>query len=221
MGLCFATVASILGSVTVQPWKIRSPVSSSMSTAGQLSPPVSGSMPAKTSAMVVSWMLKLRELASSPLTIPLFLRAVKVNPGRRHRPRNEAMRLPCAPACDAPSGSRPARHARAPPQVEGCNHLPTVRDRVREGGGRLLREVVTRIDHAVLVAAGEHVGARLQSRRDTGGLAALVVPGEDHGLERKAPRSATRSEPSAACCPLRSVSADRNASGHSRGGREG
>ena len=36
--------------------------------------------------------------------------------------------------------------------------LPDREDRIREGGGRLLREVVTRIDHAVLVAAGEHVG---------------------------------------------------------------
>ena len=55
VGLCWATSASILGSMTVQPWKIKSPVSSSMKTAGQLSPPVSGSMPAKTSAMDSSW----------------------------------------------------------------------------------------------------------------------------------------------------------------------
>jgi len=65
MGLCLATSSRILGSVTVQPWKIRSPVSSSVNMAGQLSPSVPGSMPAKTSAMVASWTSELREFAPS------------------------------------------------------------------------------------------------------------------------------------------------------------
>ena len=51
IGLRLATSASVTGSVTVQPWNTKSPVSSSTNTAGQWSPFVPGSMPAKRSAM--------------------------------------------------------------------------------------------------------------------------------------------------------------------------
>ena len=45
------TSASVAGSVTVQPWNNRSPVSSSTNTAGQWSLSVSGSIVIKISAM--------------------------------------------------------------------------------------------------------------------------------------------------------------------------
>jgi hypothetical protein len=52
MGLWRLTSVSVCGSVTVHPWNSRSPVSSSMNTAGQLSPPVFGSIAMKVSAMI-------------------------------------------------------------------------------------------------------------------------------------------------------------------------
>ena len=53
-GLYRLISVSVCVSVTVQPWKSRSPDSSSTNTAGQLSPPVPGSMARKTKAMVAS-----------------------------------------------------------------------------------------------------------------------------------------------------------------------
>jgi len=50
-GLCRLTSASVAGSVTIQPWNSRSPVSSSTNTAGQWSLSVSGSIAMKISAM--------------------------------------------------------------------------------------------------------------------------------------------------------------------------
>jgi hypothetical protein len=52
MGLWLPASASVCGSMTVQPWNSRSPVSSSMNTAGQLTPSVPGSIAMKRSAMV-------------------------------------------------------------------------------------------------------------------------------------------------------------------------
>jgi len=53
IGLCWLDSASVVGSLTVQPWKSRSPVSSSRNTAGQLSPFVCGSIARKLIAMSV------------------------------------------------------------------------------------------------------------------------------------------------------------------------
>lgn len=63
IGLCLAMADSVSGSVTVQPWSRKSPVSSSMNTAGQWSPPVSGSMPMKRSAMRYPLLVALRAFA--------------------------------------------------------------------------------------------------------------------------------------------------------------
>jgi hypothetical protein len=63
IGLCVATSASVSGSVTVPPWNRKSPVSSSMNTAGQLSPFVFGSMPTKRSVMGFSLIGRLRNIA--------------------------------------------------------------------------------------------------------------------------------------------------------------
>jgi hypothetical protein len=63
IGLCLATSASVTGSVTVQPWNTKSPVSSSTNTAGQWSPFVPGSMPAERSAMRFSLFGGLRNIA--------------------------------------------------------------------------------------------------------------------------------------------------------------
>ena len=63
IGLCPAMADSVSGSVTVQPWSRKSPVSSSMNTAGQWSPPVSGSMPMKRSAMRYPLLVALRIFA--------------------------------------------------------------------------------------------------------------------------------------------------------------
>ncbi len=52
-GLRRLTSASVAGSVTVQPWNSRSPVSSSTNTAGQWSLSVSGSIAIKMSAITV------------------------------------------------------------------------------------------------------------------------------------------------------------------------
>ena len=65
IGLCPAMAASVSGSVTVQPWSRKSPVSSSMNTAGQWSPPVSGSIPMKRSAMRFPLLVTLRRFAPS------------------------------------------------------------------------------------------------------------------------------------------------------------
>lgn len=46
-----STSASVAGSVTVQPWTSRSPVSLSVNTAGQCSVSVSGSSASKSSDM--------------------------------------------------------------------------------------------------------------------------------------------------------------------------
>ena len=53
IGLWLSASASVCGSVTVQPWNSMSPVSSSMNTAGQLTPLVPGSIAMKRSAMTV------------------------------------------------------------------------------------------------------------------------------------------------------------------------
>ena len=63
IGLCLATSASAAGSVTVQPWNTKSPVSSSTKTAGQWSPFVPGSMPANRSAISFSLFDGLRNIA--------------------------------------------------------------------------------------------------------------------------------------------------------------
>jgi hypothetical protein len=54
-GLCLAISARSCGSVTVQPWNTKSPVSASVNTAGQLSPLVSGSIPMNTNRIDVSF----------------------------------------------------------------------------------------------------------------------------------------------------------------------
>lgn len=48
-----STSDSVAGSVTVEPWNNRSPVPSSMNTAGQCSVSVSGSIATNRSAMAV------------------------------------------------------------------------------------------------------------------------------------------------------------------------
>ena len=53
-GLCLPASASVAGSVTVQPCSRKSPVSSSMNTAGQLFVSLSGSLPMNSSATVIS-----------------------------------------------------------------------------------------------------------------------------------------------------------------------
>lgn len=68
-GLRRLTSASVAGSVTVQPWNSRSPVSSSTNTAGQWSLSVSGSIAMNISAMtgssVASSCADLRDGSSS------------------------------------------------------------------------------------------------------------------------------------------------------------
>lgn len=54
IGLCWPASASVPVSATVHPWKSRSPLSSSMKTAGQLSPSVSGSIAMNRSGMACS-----------------------------------------------------------------------------------------------------------------------------------------------------------------------
>jgi hypothetical protein len=65
IGLCPAMADSVSRSVTVQPWSRKSPVSSSMNTAGQWSPPVSGSIPTKRSVMSYPLLVALRVFAPS------------------------------------------------------------------------------------------------------------------------------------------------------------
>lgn len=65
-GLCWPDSASVVGSVTVQPWKRRSPVSSSKNRAGQFSPLVPGSIARKRSAMTILRHAYLLILAIQP-----------------------------------------------------------------------------------------------------------------------------------------------------------
>jgi hypothetical protein len=63
IGLCWLDSASVFGSVTVQPWNRKSPVFSSMNTAGQWLVSVSGSIAMKRSAMARPPWLALRLFA--------------------------------------------------------------------------------------------------------------------------------------------------------------
>lgn len=67
IGLCVPDSASVFGSVTVHPWKSRSPDSSSRNRAGQLSPSVSGSIAKNLSATVTSLAAQTRQYLSTLL----------------------------------------------------------------------------------------------------------------------------------------------------------
>ncbi len=71
-----ATAARVSGSVTVQPWSRKSPVSSSMNMAGQWSPSVSGPTPMKRSAMGAAFAQLFSRLALPTLDGAARIRAV-------------------------------------------------------------------------------------------------------------------------------------------------
>ena len=88
IGLCRLTSASIVASVTVQPWRSRSPVSSSTNTAGQWSLSVSGSIAMKIRPyrLLASSCADLRDGSSSLSLWPTRVKGRITEPCRRGSP---------------------------------------------------------------------------------------------------------------------------------------